>query len=51
MKAHTLPFTARKANVLATTIAALDDKPDPVGTDPDTSRSTAMGELLWSVKK
>jgi hypothetical protein len=35
-------FTARKARVLATTIAALDDMPEPGGTDPVTSKSTGI---------
>ena len=39
----TFPFTARNANVLATTIAALDDNPDPAGTEPVTRRLTGTG--------
>jgi hypothetical protein len=39
----TFPFTARKAKVLATTMAALDDNPEPAGTDPVTSRSAGIG--------
>ena len=42
---HTLLFTAKNASVLATTIAALDDTPDPGGTDPVTSRSTETGSV------
>ena len=42
-RGHTLLFTAKNASVLATTIAALDDTPDPGGTDPVTSRSTGTG--------
>lgn len=48
MHAKTFPLTARKAKVLATTMAALDDNPDPAGTDPVTSRSTGIGWLFAS---
>ena len=40
---QTLPLTARNARLLATTIAALDERPDPAGTVPVTSRSTGTG--------
>ena len=46
----TFPFTARNANVLATTTAALDDNPEPAGTDPATRRSTDTGTSVFSVK-
>ena len=42
----TFPLTARNANVLATTMAALDDNPEPAGTEPVTRRSTGTGTLL-----
>jgi hypothetical protein len=50
MERSTLPLTAKKASVLATTNAALEDKPEPAGTDPATSRSTATGDLIVLVK-
>lgn len=39
-----IPFTAKNASVDETTIAALDDSPDPAGTVPVTSKSTGMGD-------
>lgn len=39
----TLLFTTRKARVLATTIAALDERPEPAGTEPVTSKSAGTG--------
>jgi len=39
----TFPFTAKKARVLATTSAALEERPEPAGTDPVTRRSTGIG--------
>ena len=44
MTEDTFPLTARNARVLATTIAALDDKPEPAGTVPVKSKSTAAGD-------
>ena len=44
----TLPLTARNAKLLATTIAALDERPDPAGTVPVTNKSTGMGCSLVS---
>jgi hypothetical protein len=38
-----LPLTARNASVLATTIAALDESPEPGGIEPITRRSTGTG--------
>jgi hypothetical protein len=46
----TFPFTARNANVLATTMAALDDSPEPAGTDPVTRKSTGTGASLFPAK-
>ena len=46
----TFPFTARNANVLATTMAALDDNPEPAGTEPVTRRSTGTGTSLFPAK-
>jgi hypothetical protein len=40
-----LPLTARKASVDATTMAALEESPEPAGTDPVTKRSTGTGWL------
>jgi len=45
-----LAFADRKANVLATTMAALEDKPEPAGTDPVTNKSTGTGKLVPSAK-
>ena len=36
-------MTARKASVEATTIAALDERPEPAGTEPVTRMSTGLG--------
>lgn len=44
-----LSFTARKASVEATTMAALEERPEPAGTEPVTSMSvlTGSGFLRW----
>ena len=47
----TFPFTARNANVLATTKEALDDNPEPAGTDPVTRRSTGTGISFFPAKQ
>lgn len=39
-----IPLTAKNASVDETTIAALDDSPEPAGTVPVTSRSTEIGD-------
>lgn len=42
-KIRTFPLTAKKASVLATTIAALDETPPPEGTEPVTNISADTG--------
>ena len=44
-------MTARKLSVEATTIAALEDSPEPAGMVPDTSMSTGVGSFAPSLKK
>ena len=39
-----IPLTAKNASVDETTIAALDDSPDPAGTVPVTSMSMGTGD-------
>jgi hypothetical protein len=46
-----LSLAARKLSVDATTIAALEDSPEPAGTVPDTSMSTGVGSFVPSLKK
>ena len=46
----TFPFTAKKARVLATTIAALDERPEPAGTDPVTRRFAETGKSFPTEK-
>ena len=41
VRPFSLSLTVRNASVDATTMAALDDRPDPGGTEPVTRRSTA----------
>jgi hypothetical protein len=41
-----IPLTAKIASVDETTIAALDDSPEPAGTVPVTSKSTGIGDDL-----
>ena len=45
---HTFPLTAKKARVLATIIAELEDNPAPGGTVPVTSKSTGTGRVVFS---
>ena len=40
-----LSFTAKKPKIEATTIAALDDNPEPAGTEPVTRISIPLGIL------
>lgn len=39
-------LTAKKLRVEATTMAALDERPEPAGTEPVTSRSSAFGSSV-----
>ncbi len=48
---NTLLFKAKKAKVLATTRAALEERPDPAGTDPVTSKSAGTGESVSLEKR
>lgn len=47
---HTFPLTAKKARVLETIIAELEDNPAPGGTVPVTSKSTGTGRFVFSFK-
>ena len=45
-----LSLAARKLSVDATTIAALEESPEPAGMVPDTSMSTGVGSCVPSLK-
>ena len=40
----------RKANVLPTTIATREERPEPAGSDPETNKSTETSKLVPSAE-